>query len=142
MAAIYMWPIDDGVVVTTTLYPVEAQDSLAYSMDIQAGAMELIPSLNVTGGADLGNGSYEQLRWYFDHTFPPDNVTGAADLGDGTYIQLRWYYEDTFDPDNVTGAADLGPGGGYLRLKIEADSEDELLQLAADVSNSCSMDLV
>lgn len=34
MAAIYQWIVDDGVVVTTTLYPVESSDGVEFSVDL------------------------------------------------------------------------------------------------------------
>ena len=39
MAAIYQWFVDTDVIVTTTLYPVEAQDALVFDIDLSGSSM-------------------------------------------------------------------------------------------------------
>jgi hypothetical protein len=94
MAAIYMWPLDESVVVTTTLYPIEANDGLSMNVAIWGGAMDPIPNSYGTQVTDILVASYIQLRWYYEDGPYDSYGEQDTDIWEASYTQLRWYYED------------------------------------------------
>lgn len=143
MAAIYVPAQVRTVVMTTTLYPVEADESVVFGIKVAAASMDLLavsgPSTVVIG---MLGGTLIQERWFIEDG-PYDSGPSTIELGmlGGTLIQERWFITDgPYDSGPSTIA--LGMLGGTLINKLViVDSPDELLQLNARIS-SCSMDLI
>jgi hypothetical protein len=138
MAAIYMWPIDNQVILTTTLYPVEVVDSLQLSASISTGWMALIPIdyLEHT----IGNVviTYVQERWFYSDGPYTDYLEHTIDDLVFTYVQERWFYVDGPYTDYLEHTLD-NLEFTYIRKRIEVDTPDELLQLSCSINANCTM---
>jgi len=141
MAAIYMWPVDDQILLTTTLYPVEVVDSLQLSVAISAGGMFEIASSEIEATFGVEDGTYIQLRWFYSDGPYDSDIEATFGTEDGTYIQLRWFYTD--GPYDSDIEATFGMEDGTLVNKlVTADTPDEALQLSLAINNTCTMDAV
>ena len=114
MAAIYMWPVDDQILLTTTLYPVDAVEKLEISCAPLSGWLAPIPS---------------------------ESLETAHSVIDMSYVQARWYLEDGPYEDELETAHTV-LDMTYVRKKVEADSPDEGLQLAITIETTCTMDAI
>jgi hypothetical protein len=94
MAAIYKPPWPKGIVLTTTLYPIEVVDSATFTSAFHSGYMIPVPSDYMAYSITLQSGSYTQLRWYLEDGPYDDYMEWSIALEGGTYTQLRWYYAD------------------------------------------------
>jgi len=142
MAAIYMWPVDNQIILTTTLYPVEVVESIQLGAVIKDGSMWEIPFDEVATTHDLLSGSYTQLRWWYSDGPYQDDVSTTHDLLSGTYVQLRWWYTDGPYDDEVATTHDL-ISASHIRGLVIGDTPDEELQLGAAIYPAgCSMELI
>lgn len=141
MAAIYMWPVDEQLLLTTTLYPIDVAENIICSISFSNGSMEPIPSENATLQAGELVGSYAQTRWFHEYDAGTEAVTLEAGELTGSYTQTRWFHEYDAGVEAVTlEAGELI--GTYSRTKVWADSEDEELEFSVAISASnCSMTL-
>jgi hypothetical protein len=144
MAAIYMWPKDNYLILTTTLYPVDVTDSMVMSVEFTGGFMSPLPAAEVSGIFGPGpDGVLEQLRWFYSDGPYDNEVAGTFGPGDeGELIQLRWFYTDGPYDNEVSGTFGVGPAGDLRQLIIYGDTPDESLQLAVTVNDTCTMDAV
>ena len=144
MAAIYMWPLDYQVILTTTLYPVDANDGVLLAATISGGYMNLLPYDEVqTANEDMWYAEYIQTRWFYEDG-PYDDFVNTFDenILSSVYTQTRWFYEDgpyddfvnTFDEDLL----DIQ----YLLKGVFADAPEEMLQLSATITTNCDMGLI
>ena len=138
MAAIYAWFGAAVEYITTTLYPVEAIDSVALNASIKTGSMSLVPGEEFDVGHDIVSGSYIQLRWFYTDGPYIDEFEVSHNVTSGSYIQLRWFYVDGPYDEAFDVSHDL-ESSSYTLLLIEADSPDESLQLSCVINASCSM---
>lgn len=144
MAAIYMWPVDNQILLTTTLYPVDVTDAIAMSITFTDGTMLPIPSAEITGSFGMGpTGDLVQLRWFYTDGPYDGEVAGSFGMGDdGTLVQLRWFYVDGPYDGEIGGTFGMGPGGALTQLVVFADTPDESLQLSITINDTCTMDLI
>lgn len=140
MAAIYMWPVEDQIILTTTLYPVEVVEGLQFGISLDSGRMEPIPMDYLEYTQDIIGGSYIQKRWFYTDGPYIESLEYTQDIIGGSYIQKRWFYVDGPYEESVEYTQDV-IGGTYIRKKIEADSTDESLQLSVTIG-TCSMGLI
>ena len=141
MAAIYMWPVDDQILLTTTLYPVEVVDSLQISVTMNLGDMFLLPHSEFQSTFGMEDGTYTQLRWFYSDGPYDSDLQSTFGMENGTYTQLRWFYEDgPYDSDLQSTFAMLD--GTLINKLVIADTPDESLQLNVVINNTCSMELV
>jgi len=141
MAAIYMWPVDDQILLTTTLYPVEVVDSLQVGLTFSGGFLDLIPGSDFQSTQLMQDGTYIQVRWFYEDGPYDSDLASTQGMEDGTYIQVRWFYEDgPYDSDLQSTQTLLD--GTYVSKLIEADTPDEELQLALTINDTCSMDAI
>lgn len=143
MAAIYMWPVDNQVILTTTLYPVDVTEALQLSITFTDGDMFLIPFDDVTNSFGMGpDGTLEQLRWFLEDGPYDDEVTASFGMEDGTLEQLRWFFEDGPYDDEVTAGFGMGSLGYLDRLLVIGDTPDEALQISITINDTCTMELL
>jgi len=141
MAAIYMWPVDDQILLTTTLYPVDAVEKLEISCAPLSGWLAPIPSESLETAHSVIDMSYVQARWYLEDGPYEDELETAHTVLDMTYVQTRWYLEDGPYDDELESAHTV-LDMTYVRKKVEADSPDEGLQLAITIETTCTMDAI
>ena len=155
-----MWRGINQIVLTTTLYPVDVAESLAFACSFKQGTMAAIPEdFFQTADYSMLNGTYVQQRWYYTDGIYNDPAYSDTDddfytdfsMLNGTHVQLRWYYLDGIygDPGGGDPAYDTDDefytdfsmlNGTYIQLKIVVDSPDEELQFAITITPSgCSM---
>jgi hypothetical protein len=143
MAAIYMWPLEFKLVLTTTPYPVDVTDRLVFGATLNTGFMSFLPTENVQGSADVVSGYYEQHRWFYEDGPYLDDVEASADVVSGYYEQHRWFYEDGPYLDDVQASADVVGIGWYsylVQVKTGSDQKPyEELQLSCTINDTCSM---
>jgi hypothetical protein len=96
---------------STTLYPVDAVDSVEMGGALSYGYMMEMPIDEVAMGYSMHDGTYEQVIWYIEYGPDVDEVAMGFDLVDGTLINKL----------------------------VEADSPDESLQLGCAMDSSSSM---
>jgi hypothetical protein len=142
MAAIYMWfEPGEQVVLTTTLYPVDVDDSLAIEISMLGGTMNLLPHSEFSSDFEAQDGTYEQLRWFFFDGPYDSYFSSDFEVQDGTYEQLRWFFFD--GPYDSYFSSDFEAQDGLLRnLLIWGDTPDEELQMAIVISATSTMDLI
>ena len=115
MAAIYMWFSDEEIIVlTTTLYPVDAEDYLQLAGSIVSGTMTLP---------------------YTDHAI--DIL--PAEFVSASYIQKRWYYEYGPDEDHFEILAAEFVSTSYIRIRVIGEAPPEELQLDFTIKNTSTM---
>ena len=141
MAAIYMWPVDDQILLTTTLYPVEVNDSLEINVTLSGGFLELIPGSSLESTQTILDGTYTQVRWFYTDGIYDSDLESTQDMEDGTYVQVRWFYRDGPYDDNLE-STQVMLDGTYISKLVAADTPDEKLQLALAINNNCSMDAI
>ena len=138
MAAIYMWPLEFKLVLTTTPYPVDVTDAIVLGIAIDGGAMELPPYEEIEGSVDLVNGYWYQARWFYTDGPYDDSCEADVDLPGGYWYQARWFYTDGPYDDACEASVDL-PSGYWLNKLVLVDTPDELLQLSCVVDTTSSM---
>ena len=86
MAAIYQWEHLDLQVLTTTLYPIEVVEGLAFSLSFQLGYMRQIPDDHMIVFGDAVSGTVVQVLL----TTGPydDHVILEADMLLGSVVQV------------------------------------------------------
>lgn len=135
MAAIYMW-IESGIqLLTTTLYPVEVEDSVQLAGDIEPGVMWLNPSSDVNLDApSFGVNLYNTL---LTSTGTEDTLTFVEpSMGVTLYVALL---DATVDVDTFYFAQPTMLATLVDKL-VTVDTPDEKLQLNCDVvPGNCSM---
>lgn len=142
MAAIYMWRVDEQLLLTTTLYPAEAVESMNIGATIVDGAMPLIPwDALQTYNDDLKSISYTQVRWFYEDGPYDDALETTDDLLSMSYTQVRWFYEDGPYEDGLVVTSDLR-SITYTLKGVLADAELEKLYLGARITTDCSMELI
>lgn len=143
MAAIYMWPIEYKLLLTTTLYPVEVQESISFSAGTAVSYMKEIQQDYYTqGNFSVQNGSYTQLRWfYYDGPYDDAYTQGNFAVLDGSYTQLRWFLTDGPYDDAYTQGNFSVQDGTLINKLVEADSPDEEIQMSAQAAPS-TMELI
>lgn len=141
MAAIYtpQWVLD--LELTTTLYPVEAIESLELSIAVTESRMSLLPADEVAVTMDVGTATNIQLRWFYSDGPYDDDVAVTFGAEDGSYVQLRWFYTDGPYDDDVAVTFDVGAASNVNKL-IEADAGIEELQLSIAIDTNSTMDLI
>ena len=135
MAAIYQWLGRTYQLLTTTLYPIEAVESLSFDGDITYGSMSPVQSEAYATDGDVISATLIQLLLEYG----PDTEEYATD-GDvisATLIQLLLEY----GPDAEAYRTDGDVISATLELKlVEVDTPDEELQFDGDIKPSgCSM---
>lgn len=140
MAAIYQWFIGHEIVLSTTPYPVDLNDSITLSATVSAGWMALVPSDRFETAQNVIAGTYNQERWYLSDGPYVDYFETAQNIISGTYIQQRWYltdgpYIDYFETaQNVISAT-------HIPKLVLADTPDETLQMGNVINNTSVMEL-
>jgi hypothetical protein len=145
MAAIYMWPLEYKIILTTTPYPVEVVESLVFGATVTSGRMDEIASAEASGSFSPGaDGTLVQLRWFYVDGPYDNEVSGTFGVGpDGTLVQLRWFYTDGPYDDEVSGTFAAFDGTLIQKTKLViADTPDELLQVRCVINDTCTMDLI
>ena len=134
MAAIYQ-PIIGGIQwLSTTLYPIDANDNVQVTMSFEDGSIEPIPSDAFEGSKSLVDGSYIQKRWFYTDGPYEDAYEGSKTLVDGSYIQKRWFYTDGPYEDAYEGSKVL-IDGSYVKKRVFGDSPDEELLLTCAIES-------
>jgi hypothetical protein len=123
---------------STTLYPVDAGDSVELGGVLSYGHMMEMPIDEVAMGYSMHDGTYEQVIWYIDYGPDIDEVEMGFDMQGSTYEQVIWYIDYGPDTDEVEMGFDLVDGTLINKL-VEADSPDESLQLGCAIDSSSSM---
>jgi hypothetical protein len=117
MAAIYhFWDPGVEVLLTTTLYPVDVDDSIALEITFTGGTMIPIPQTAASGTFGVGD--------------------------DGTLQQLRWFYTDGPYFNDASGTFGPGDDGVLRSLLIIGDTPDEEQQITVRINDTCTMDLI
>jgi len=139
MAAIFMWRLKAQQVLTTTLYPVDANDGLDLSLALTKGTLAEIPHDELTVTEELISASYIQTRWFLTDAYE-DSLTATEELVSASYTQVRWFFTDSYE-ESLTVTEEL-VDATYIRKLVEADSPDEGLQFSLAIKDTCSMGLV
>jgi hypothetical protein len=141
MAAIYMWSGNSEIVLTTTLYPVDVSESVLVSGAVSHGYLIPVASDSLETTASVIDMTYIQTRWFFEDGPYDDSLETTYDVLDMTYIQTRWFFEDgPYDDLFETSYTVLDMT--YIRIKVEADTPDEGIQLGIEIMDTCSMEAV
>ncbi len=141
MSAIYMWHSGTQIFLSTTPYPIEVVELLQLDVTFSGGILDLIPESDLQFTQDMQDGTYIQVRWFYEDGPYDSDLQFIQDMQDGTYIQVRWFYEDgPYDSD--LQSTQLMLDGTYETKLVEADTPDEKLQLDIAINNTCSMDSV
>jgi hypothetical protein len=142
MAAIYMWPVDDQTILTTTLYPVEVVEAMVFGASAAGGSMGIVPEDHLAITEEMQTTpSYIQVRWFYEDGPYEDHIGLAESMGVGSYIQVRWFYEDGPYSDALAITGDLQ----YITVTfkgVQTDTPDETLQLSTTISSGCTMELI
>lgn len=141
MAAIYGWYGSNVLLLTTTLYPVDVDDSMELSITINIGSMTLIPLDNLETSHEVMDGLYVQERWFYSDGPYEDSLETSQIVMDGTYVQERWFYSDGPYDDSIDTSHEV-MNGSYVNKRVEADTPDEELQLAISIDSSCTMEAI
>ena len=141
MAAIYMWPKGDQLILTTTLYPVVVQDSMAVTVTVDGGRMDLLPASDFTGTFTAQDGTYIQTRWFLTDGPYDSDFKGTFAAQNGTYIQTRWFLTDGPYDSDFKGTFDF-VSASLINKVVPGDTPDEKLQLDMVLSNTSTMDLI
>jgi hypothetical protein len=141
MAAIYSWPEENVVILTTTLYPVEVMESISFSARAGAGLMQEIQTDYFTHTHNVQDGSYTQLRWFYTDGPYDDYFTHGNDVQNGSYTQLRWFLVDGPYYDYFTHSNSV-QNGTLINKLVEADSPDEEIAMNAYASTASTMDAI
>ena len=150
MAAIYMWPEDKYLLLTTTPYPVEMVERIVFGINVDAMSMKPIAQEHFSNDFSAGpDGSLIQKRWFWTDGPYFDEFASEFGVGpDGTLIQLRWFWEDGPYLDEFTNTFGVLDGTLILtRIIVEADTGSsgkpyEELQLNCRINDTCTMDLI
>lgn len=141
MAAIYMWPTDNQIILTTTLYPVDVQDGLTFSARVSGGAMAEIAKDYITSDLGAISASYVQKRWYYTDDAGEDFTTSGFGAISASYVQKRWYFFEDAGEEFITSG--FGAISASLRnLLVIGDTPDESLQISITINNTCTMELI
>ena len=141
MAAIYCPPWPKDLEVTTTLYPVDMVDSVAFDISLTAGSLALLPLSDFQSTFGMENGTYTQLRWFISDGIYDSDMQATFGMEDGSYTQLRWFLTDgPYDSDLQATFGMLD--GTIINKLVIVDTPDELLQLNLVINVTCSMDLI
>jgi len=141
MAGIYDFSSTNFAVfeVTTTLYPVDVQDSMIFSANTAEMGMYPVPFDSSEFSFSMGDGSYVQKRWFYEDTVDPISAEFSFSMGDGTYVQKRWFYEEDFGNDKAEFSFAMGDGT-YLPKRVFGFAPPEKLEFIANISpEDCSM---
>ena len=135
MAAIYMWFEHELQIWTTTLYPIEVNDSLQFACNLTYGEMRIVQVEEIDLSSDLLAITIEAILL----DYGPDDVPFdlSSDLLSITIEQILF----TYGPDDVA----FDQSSDLLSITIQdklviADTPDERLQLGCNVNPSgCSL---
>ena len=141
MAAIYMWPEDKYLLLTTTLYPIDVTDVLVFGVSVTEGALDLLPNSDFKSTFGLEDSTLIQLRWFYTDGPYDSDFLSTFDLQDGTLIQLRWFLTDGPYDSYFLSTFDLQDGSLINKL-VAVDTPDEKIQLALKIEASSTMDLI
>ncbi len=140
MAAIFVW-LGSQTILTTTPYPIDVADNIQLAITFSGGFLDLIPESDLQSTQDMQDGTYIQVRWFYEDGPYDSDLQSTQDMQDGTYIQVRWFYEDgPYDSDLQSTQIMLD--GTYETKLVIADSPDEKLQMAITINDTCTMDLI
>lgn len=140
MAAIYMWPVDEQILLTTTLYPVEAIEGMSLQATPTSSGMYAVLYDKAAATHDTIEGSYTQIRWFYNDGPYLDYLESTHQTIEGTYVQIRWFYEDGPYPDQLSATHETVDATHGLKL-VTADSPDEKVQLTC-TPNTSTMELI
>lgn len=143
MAAIYMWPEDLYIELTTTLYPVDVTEYMILGATFESGRLDPIPNEDWTFSFETGqDGTLIQKRWFYSDGPYDEAWTFSFETGqDGTLIQLRWFYADGPYDEQWTFSFEASDGTLVNKL-VEADSPDEMLHVGCTIMDTCTMELI
>ena len=141
MAAIYMWPEDKYIILTTTLYPVDMTEHLSFEISVIGGTLNPLPNSDFESSYDVIDGTNTQLRWFYEDGPYDSDFESSYDMEDGTNIQLRWFYEDGPYNSDFESSYDMMDGTVINKL-VAVDTPDEKLQLEIRIEASSTMDLI
>ena len=130
MAAIYQWYVNEEIVFTTPLYPVEEVELLNWGADITGAASLGVPIdfMTTFSGGPLG-GDIELVRLDGDAWWDP-LTTFASPLG-GDLETVRIYGDAWWDPMTTFGSV---LGGDLLYAKVEhIQPNDDKIEWGADI---------
>ena len=141
MAAIYDFEWTLELHFTTTLYPVVVIESVTVSCSAVGGWLALTPSDSMETTHTVLDMTYVQTRWFMEDGPYEDSWETSHTVIDMTYIQTRWFLEDgPYDDSWETTHIVLDMT--YIRVKVEADTPDESVQMAIAIMNTCTMSAV
>jgi hypothetical protein len=143
MAAIYMWLVEEQVVLTTTLYPVDQADYMLISgapVD-DTGWWEQPEDFGTSGFIGPGNGTLYLIRFTAPEQGPEDGTSSFVSVGDGVLYSIRFTAPEQGPESGTSGFP--GPLNGTLKdVKVIADTPDELLEITGSIEADCSMTAV
>jgi hypothetical protein len=141
MAAIYMWPLDNQIVLTTTLYPVDVTDSLKFSASFSSGRMLPIPVDHINVAHDVIEATYEQKRWWWEDGPYLDDFNVAHDVIEATFIQKRWWWEDGPYLDQLNVSHDVIEIT-MINKGVDVETSIEKMKIFARIDTTSTMDAV
>jgi hypothetical protein len=138
MAAIYMWPEDKQIILTTTLYPVDVTDSLAIEITFTGGSMSPLPESDAAFVLGLQGGILQQEIWYFSDGPYDSDAAFSLGLVGGILQQEIWFFSDGPYDSDAKFRIGMGESGLLIGKLVSIDTPDEKLQLACTI-DPCSM---
>jgi len=126
--------------LSSKLYPLNAQDAMAFSTGFLSGWKAPIPQESIQYTQDALSGSYIQKRWYFTDGPYEESLEYTQDVLSASYIQKRWFFVDGPYEESIQYTQDVLEASYEPKL-IFADTPDEKLQLSMRIG-TCSMDLI
>lgn len=135
MAAIYMWFDDEQMVLTTTLYPIEAVDAQTMSADVSLGLLYNIDEDDIKNSGEFLGGLMPVILI----TYGPDeeDIKNAGDLTSITMPVILISYGP--DEEDIKNAGDLMGISMPLKL-VDVFAPDQMMRNVCDVNPSaCSM---
>jgi len=143
MAGIYDFSSTNFAVfeVTTTLYPVDVQDSMIFSSNIISGEMYGIPGDHLEADFLVVEGVYEQKRWFYEATVSPDHMDSTFSVLSSTYEQKRWFYEETTDPVHIESIFSV-ISATYVSKQVPGQAPVESLYFGVNINEDCEMETV
>jgi len=112
MAAIYQWIVDDGVTVTTTLYPVESSDGVEFAVDLGYSVLREMHNSDVGFSVAPINGELNTILLTVD-VGPTDMGFSVAPIDGEMFTILN---DRTPDP-SLMGFS-VGPLDGVLTTQL------------------------